>query len=101
MFRRAARRTVIQRRILVAELAVAAFTREHDQIPQSLDELVPEYLEKIPKDPFRPGPLCYRGGTIYSVGPDGVDDGGDLLDWEDYPWEERGDLGAETVFDWE
>jgi len=49
-------------------------------LPNSLDDLVPAYLAQIPADPFGDGPLkavrTDRALAIYSVGPDGVDDGG-------------------------
>src|SRR5262249_38244412 len=48
--------------------------------PASLDALVPGYLASAPADPFGRGPLRVKaeGGDVrvYSVGPDGVDDGG-------------------------
>jgi len=42
---------------------------------------VPSYLKSIPNDPFvEKKPLIYKktakGYLLYSVGPDGVDDGG-------------------------
>ena len=47
--------------------------------PADLEALVPEYLDMIPDDPFADGRLrsATREGdfVIYSVGPDGVDDG--------------------------
>jgi hypothetical protein len=45
-----------------------------------LAEPIPAYLERIPLDPFDGAPLRYRrlddGVVIYSVGPDGKDNGG-------------------------
>lgn len=45
-------------------------------------ELVPDYLVAVPLDPFGTGELQYRREsgryTIYSVGPNATDDGGDL-----------------------
>ena len=42
--------------------------------------LVPKYLPAVRQDPFAPAPLVYRrtdkGALLYSVGPDGMDDGG-------------------------
>jgi len=50
------------------------------QIPERLAELVPDYLEAVFKDPFDGADLRYRkldgGFVVYSVGKDGVDDGG-------------------------
>ena len=50
--------------------------------PATLDELVPKYLSAVPSDPFDGKPMRYvlsdGSATIYSVGPDRVDDGGDV-----------------------
>jgi hypothetical protein len=65
-------------------VAVARFQRDHgDALPGALDELVPDYLDEVPSDPLSDGPLRYRldlrSYVIYSVGPDGTDDGGALV----------------------
>ena len=43
---------------------------------------VPQYFTNIPADPFSGRPLLFRPApaayTIYSIGPNGADDGGDL-----------------------
>ena len=45
---------------------------------------MPEQLERLPDDPFSGKPLVYRltdeGFRLYSVGPNGVDDGGKSLE---------------------
>ena len=50
------------------------------KLPQQLDELVPQYLEKAPLDPFDGQPIRYHPGTpgyvLYSIGEDGHDNGG-------------------------
>jgi hypothetical protein len=42
--------------------------------------LTPQYLDRVPADPFDGAPLRYRllnsGYVIYSAGPDGQDNGG-------------------------
>jgi hypothetical protein len=53
----------------------------HGEYPESLDALVPEYLDEIPRDIIGGGALHYRrdaGGkfTLYSIGWNGQDDGG-------------------------
>jgi hypothetical protein len=67
-------------RLLIAELALRCYQSEQGRAPASLDQLVPSYLQHVPIDPFRNSPLIYRlKGTnwlLYSVGEDGVDDGG-------------------------
>jgi hypothetical protein len=51
------------------------------ELPHSLDELAPKYLDAVPSDPFDEGQLRYKklvkGYVVYSVGEDGKDDGGD------------------------
>jgi hypothetical protein len=67
-------------RLLAAELALRAYEADRGRVPTRLDELVPNYLAKLPGDPFAGQALIYRpqGATwlLYSIGPDGVDDGG-------------------------
>lgn len=67
-------------RFIITTLAVRLFKMEKGRWPQKLDELVPEYLDEVPPDPFGLKPLRYkkREGKwiIYSIGPDGKDDGG-------------------------
>ncbi len=50
------------------------------KLPGVLGELVPRFLSSMPLDPFDDRPLRYKrtdhGYLIYSVGPDGVDNGG-------------------------
>ena len=64
-------------------VAIARFQRDHDDaLPEALSELVPGYLAGVPQDPLTDEPLRYRQDAdayvIYSVGPDGSDDGGTL-----------------------
>lgn len=66
-----------------AALAVERWRMAHPpgkEWPASLDQLVPEYLEAVPEDSFSDTTLLYRrtddGVVVYSVGPDGKDDGG-------------------------
>ncbi len=66
-------------------LAVEAYRKEHGRLPENLDLLVPEYLPRLPSDPFGGGPFHYvRQGVpklpsdawaIYSVGEDLEDSG--------------------------
>ena len=63
-------------------MALERYRRDHGGWPSSLRLLVPPYIEKIPLDPFDGKPLHYRpfdeGVVIYSVGVDGVDNGGQI-----------------------
>lgn len=69
-----------QIRLLLAACAVERHHLGHDAYPESLDILVPDYLESIPPDPLGVGNLKYRltdsGYLLYSVGRNGIDDGG-------------------------
>ncbi len=72
---------------LIALLALELFRTDHGAYPDSLGELVPDYLGSIPRDPFAPGEgLRYRRVEadarrpwpfiVYSVGADGSDNQG-------------------------
>jgi ABC-type transport system involved in multi-copper enzyme maturation permease subunit len=66
-----------------AALAAERYRRRHNRWPERLEELTPDLLAKVPADPFGGAPLHYKrladGVVIYSVGPNGQDDGGDVL----------------------
>src|SRR5205085_10074692 len=68
----------------VAALAVERHRLARGAWPASLDALVPDFLPGVPDDPFDGRPLRYRrladGVVVYSVGPDGADDGGNLAE---------------------
>lgn len=66
--------TLLQRTMLRVSLAVARYQADHDQDPLALTDLVPAYLPSIPDCPLTGKPLLYRGGTVWSVGRNGVDD---------------------------
>jgi hypothetical protein len=67
-------------RLLTGELAVRVYQSEQGRAPTGLAQLVPKYLQRAPLDPFSGKPMIYRPqGTnwlLYSIGEDGVDDGG-------------------------
>jgi hypothetical protein len=77
-------RRLTERRMAAIFLATYLWRADHPgQWPISLSELVPKYLPAVPNDPFSsPGaeivykPNAPAGPIIYSVGEDGVDDGG-------------------------
>jgi len=60
--------------VLRGILAARRFQQQTGQWPQSLDELVPDYLDAIPTDPYADTPIQYRlrqgGRAIFSVGVD-------------------------------
>jgi hypothetical protein len=67
-------------RCAAAALAVERYRLRHGRWPENLDALVPDLLRAVPADPFDGRPLRYRRTAaevaVYSVGPDGKDDGG-------------------------
>ncbi len=74
------------------ELAKAALAIERcrlatGQVPEKLEELVPQYLEQVPIDPFDGQPVRYRrtqpGYVLYRVDTDGQDNGGRERNEED------------------
>ena len=77
-------RSDTQNALLVTALALQAYHQDHKTYPVALMALVPGYLKAVPTDPFAlSGPLRYKTvGTkylLYSVGPDGSDDGGKAI----------------------
>jgi len=64
------------------KLAVACnrFERKKGRWPETLDELVPAYLEAVPTDPFDGEPFRYSAekGIVYSVGANLTDEGGSM-----------------------
>ena len=70
------------RRIVITAIALKRFQLEHGKLPEKLSELMPDFLAALPLDPVDGQLLRYRrnpDGTflLYSVGDNGVDDGGD------------------------
>lgn len=67
--------------LLMLQLALRAYHLENGVYPAKLQALTPNYLMAIPADPFGGGEaMCYKlsGKTylLWSLGPDGRDDGG-------------------------
>jgi hypothetical protein len=61
-------------------LAVERYRVANNRLPEELGQLVPQYLDHVPPDPFDGQPLRYRrtepGYVIYNVAEDGQDNGG-------------------------
>jgi hypothetical protein len=80
--------TLADRRGLPVLLAIEDFRLRRGQLPDSLQQLVPEFIPSIPADPWvENGTLLYkrtdpaadehrRSYILYFVGSDAVDDGG-------------------------
>ena len=78
---RKAARVQTARNVVVTAIALKRYELQHHQLPNTLDELIPEFLKSIPTDYMDGQPLRYRrngDGTflLYSVGENGLDDGG-------------------------
>jgi hypothetical protein len=84
-------RSVARLRAARAGLAVERHRLAAGKLPDSLTELVPVYLESIPKDPFDGNELRYKkleaGFVVYSIGEDMSDDGGKEQTKESKNWD--------------
>jgi hypothetical protein len=73
-------RQTAKNRAAAAAIAVELYRRRRGELPESLEELVPEFLSKVPTDPFDGKPLRYLTHdvdfVIYSIGHDLTDNGG-------------------------
>ena len=72
----------MERRLLVTAIALKRFQLHEGKYPAQLQDLVPNFLATAPLDPMDGKPLRYRlkpdgSFLLYSVGEDGVDNGGD------------------------
>jgi hypothetical protein len=66
------------RRLLLTDLAIRVYRKEHGSDPADLNALVPSILKSVPMDPYTDRPLGYqkrgKDGIVYSFGPDRDDD---------------------------
>ena len=78
-----------RRRMAAIALAIRLYEIDHGRRPGELAELVPDYLDEVPRDPMAPdgATIRYRPQAevpvLYSVGRNGIDDGGLV-------WDEKG-----------
>lgn len=58
--------------------ACLAYERDNGQLPDSLADLIPEYIDAIPRDPWNGQALQYSRdkAIVYAVGSDLIDSGG-------------------------
>ncbi|MGH7194016.1 MAG: hypothetical protein ACREJM_10860, partial [Candidatus Saccharimonadales bacterium] len=79
----AVNRAIAYRDSVRVALAIERFRLRHRKLPQKLAVLVPEFLPEVPLDPFDGEPLRYRVDeteyAIYSIGGDGIDQGGQTI----------------------
>ena len=78
--------------ILVAGVACALerYRIAHGQLPEALDAVAPQFIEKIPNDVIDGKPLRYRKNSdgsyiLYSIGWNQTDDGGKVVFKTDSP----------------
>jgi len=73
-------RTIANLRTADAALAAQRYRLAAGKLPEKLADLVPTYLQSVPKDPFDGNELRYKklepGFVVYSIGEDLSDDGG-------------------------
>ena len=93
-----------ERRLMATALAIRLYELDHGRRPETLDQLVPEYLPAVPIDPLAADGrrMCYRpdadSPVVYSVGPDQADNGGVLVFSESDPGEIDEDSSDAQVF---
>ena len=81
-------RNTNDREICRLVVALSVYRALHDKYPESLDELTPKILAKLPLGAFSEKPFEYRrivekneeGYLLYALGVNGVDDGGSCSD---------------------
>jgi hypothetical protein len=71
----------VARNIVITAIALKRYEIRNHRLPDKLDEMVPGFLKSVPIDFMNGQPLRYRPNTdgtflLYSVGENGVDDGG-------------------------
>jgi hypothetical protein len=71
-----------QKELVLAALAVRRYSLKHGHPPDTLEALVPEWIDGVPRDYWGGGSLHYRTNTnaepsLYSTGADGLDSNGD------------------------
>jgi hypothetical protein len=91
-------------RLESAHVAFAAlrYKAKHGRLPEKLQDLVPDFVDAVPLDPFDGKPLRYRADgerfVVYSVHENARDDGGDIAhvtpEWPDigfgFRWPKKG-----------
>jgi len=94
----------VSRELTITVLALKRYQLRHGHYPDQLSALVPEFIGAARRDPADGQPLRYQhkpDGTflLYSIGEDGVDNGGDasplprtLTQTSDFHWKSGRDL---------
>jgi hypothetical protein len=78
-----------RRELMLAAIAAKRYRMAHGEYPATWELLTPEFLPSVPSDPIDGQPLRLvvekEGLLLYSVGADGVDDGGQDPQEIDHP----------------
>jgi hypothetical protein len=94
-FAKAMARADAQRRLSEIALAMCRYRAKNGKYPEKFDNLVPDFIAFVPLDPFDGKPIRLKKTdgklVIYSVGLDGIDDGGARFD----PQTQKGDITFE------
>ena len=81
--------TVTFVRCTTLAIAIERYRRTQGQLPDSLDNIVPTYIDSVPLDPFTGKKLLYNsdkeGYAVYSTGINRKDDGGMVIRKPDQP----------------
>ena len=75
--------SLIDTRCAMLAIAIERYHRLNNELPGSLDDLLPAYIDSIPQDPFTGGKLMYNLDgeiyTVYSAGSNRLDDSGSVV----------------------
>ncbi len=75
-----------QQLLALTALAIESYRQDHQQLPHTLADLAPEYLNDVPLDPFDGKPIRYekrtKGYCLYCLGKDLTDNHGARFDAE-------------------
>jgi hypothetical protein len=70
-------------RCITLAIAIERYHRTQSQLPNSLDNIIPTYIDSVPLDPFTGKKLLYNsdkeGYVVYSAGINRKDDGGSVI----------------------
>ena len=90
-------------RLLSLDLLIRAYRQEHGQLPASLEEIALKNHPDLSIDPYSETRFVYRpteqGFILYSVGKNGIDDGGKFTNMMNYMGSSRKqyDLDVDTM----
>jgi hypothetical protein len=82
MYQAAAKRELAELRLLATEYAITRYLEDKGTLPSKLDDLIPVYLPRQLEDPFSLDGQAFQykmtetAFILYSLGSNGVDDGG-------------------------